>query len=210
MEIKAVTYKRKRPMEQFGHEEFEVYSDLSPNDNAEDCMNKVRFLVNKIMGGPTQMDKQVPVEAVQKPASTDVEPAKTQTDEPKKSRSKKPVLEKVEVSNTQQQAKVDEPKPETMPTVDVPAKKEDAPKVETPAPSFKKVRGADTVYDRNLEVHKTLFRTILDELVPNWQVTHREKARDISIALEGVPFLNNEGGVLPEFKSKVKLQLEEK
>lgn len=66
----------------------------------------------------------------------------------------------------------------------------------------KKLKVKLTPYDRTLEIHKKLFQTALNELVPNWK-ENPAKAKDASISLEGAEFLDLEGSVVDSFKEKL-------
>lgn len=68
--------------------------------------------------------------------------------------------------------------------------------------SKKKLKVKLTPYDRTLEIHKKLFQTALNELVPNWK-ENPAKAKDASISLEGAEFLDLEGSVVDSFKEKL-------
>ena len=74
---------------------------------------------------------------------------------------------------------------------------------ETPikkAKAPRKVKVKYTAYDRSSELHKKLFSSTLDVLLPDWK-KDAIKAKTASMFLEKSDFLNEDGIVLDSFKS---------
>jgi hypothetical protein len=66
----------------------------------------------------------------------------------------------------------------------------------------KKLKIKLTPYDRNLEIHKKLFQSLLTELDPDWK-KDPSKAKSISQTLEGVEFLDESGEIVESFRNKL-------
>lgn len=83
--------------------------------------------------------------------------------------------------------------------------KEEAAPAPAPAPEepkqTKKKASSVTKYDRSAETHRKLFSEILEANVKDWKM-NSEKAKEVSVELIGQDFLDMEGKVLPEFKTK--------
>lgn len=60
------------------------------------------------------------------------------------------------------------------------------------------------VYNRNIEQHRAIFSRCLGSVKPDWKEKLKDKAKQVSQKLEGKPFLDENGEVLPEFKAEVK------
>jgi len=80
---------------------------------------------------------------------------------------------------------------ETEMVEETPVKKAKAPR---------KVKVKMTPYDRSSELHKKLFSSTLDVLLPDWK-KDAIKAKTASMFLEKSDFLNEDGIVLDSFKS---------
>lgn len=74
---------------------------------------------------------------------------------------------------------------------------EETPVKKTKAP--RKVKVKYTAYDRSSELHKKLFSSTLDVLLPDWK-KDAIKAKTASMFLEKSDFLNEDGIVLDSFK----------
>lgn len=74
---------------------------------------------------------------------------------------------------------------------------EETPVKKTKAP--RKVKVKYTAYDRSSELHKKLFSSTLDVLLPDWK-KDAIKAKTASMFLEKSDFLNEDGVVLDSFK----------
>ena len=66
----------------------------------------------------------------------------------------------------------------------------------------KKLKIKLTPYDRNLEIHKKLFQSLLSEINPDWK-KDPSKAKSVSQTLEGVEFLDESGEIVESFKNKL-------
>lgn len=64
-----------------------------------------------------------------------------------------------------------------------------------------------TNYDRGLDNHKKLLADVLDKNCPNWKKSGA-KVKEISVLMEGKPFLNAEGSVIEDFIVEFKSKLE--
>lgn len=64
-------------------------------------------------------------------------------------------------------------------------------------------------YDRSIEQHKEIFSGVLRSVAPDWKKSEesKKKAKKVSEAVEGEPFLDENGEVLADFKAKVKKQM---
>lgn len=81
----------------------------------------------------------------------------------------------------------------------------EAPAVKAaPAPAKKsRIVKKVEVYSRSNDLHKKLIGEILDLEYPKWR-TNPTKAKEASVKLEGVDFLDAEGLILPSFKESFK------
>lgn len=70
--------------------------------------------------------------------------------------------------------------------------------VEAPPAVQAKVDKKTTPYNRSIELHKKIVAENLDRHFPNWK-SNAGKAKLVSEALEGKPFLDNEGRILQSF-----------
>ena len=64
-------------------------------------------------------------------------------------------------------------------------------------------------YDRGIEQHKEIFSKLVGSVAPDWKKSDASKAlaKKTSEALEGTPFLDENGEVVAEFKAEVKKRM---
>lgn len=72
---------------------------------------------------------------------------------------------------------------------------------EAPPKAKTKVKSAATKYDRTNDLHKKLLTDLLDKNKPGWKA-NASASKEASAKVNGEPFLDSEGLVLPEFKEK--------
>ncbi len=70
----------------------------------------------------------------------------------------------------------------------------------------KKFKKKEQVYDRLNEQHKDIFSSTLRKVAPDWKKTDagKVKAKNTSMKMEGNPFLEEDGEVIPEFTAEIK------
>lgn len=63
-----------------------------------------------------------------------------------------------------------------------------------------------TTYTRTTELHKKLLSELLDSAHPTWRA-NPTKAKEASLKMEGMPFLDDSGKILDSFKEELKKEM---
>lgn len=77
---------------------------------------------------------------------------------------------------------------------------------EEPAPKKKSFKKKSQTYQRANETHKDIFSGVMTAVAPAWKKTFESKAlaKKVSQKMEGVDFLDEDGGVFASFKEQVR------
>jgi hypothetical protein len=197
MEIVELRYDRTKNLGDYNSEKTGATAVVSAGDNPNKCMLELKAFVCGIGSVPVESSVEVkPVE----PIKVEVEPAPKavlksegkkvhgNSKEAKELNKDKPKKADVEIDSV---IKAEEPKPEPVVVVE-----------EKPLKRQKPV----TMYDRNNDLHKKILSEMLDVKFKGWR-SNPSKAKQVSIELEGLEFLDGEGITLKSFIIEVEKKM---
>ncbi len=209
MKIATIEYTRRRPLEQYGHEELKAIAHLEDDEGPLVAAIELKSLVN------TALTMEISDVGSGDFDYKDAQDSESEVGEDKMTgASEEPVAkdiveEKIHGESAPQKVKRGrKAKPKDEPTEELPGKVintagvETDEEIEAEKEKPKKLRKAGSPYDRNNPIHKNLFSEKLNELFPNWRDT-RGKAKDASLDLEGEEMLDADGNMLKAFIAKL-------
>jgi hypothetical protein len=186
MKTESIVVVRRKPREQYGHEEVTVSATLEQGEVLLPSIISLRAQIEKGLNADAWVDDEI----VGKFADEVLKDVPREAKPPKAAKVK-PAPE-VKAEEPAEEAK-EEPKEEVKDT-----KAEVAAAVA--AGKSVKVKAKATPYDRTSDLHKKLVSEMLDAGAPGWKAK-AVKARSASEKLNGTPFLDSEGCVTPEFRA---------
>lgn len=176
MELKGLEYLRRKNLGFYEHEELKVEATLEAKENAHNAFTELKTFVENCLG-ITQDHK----EQLKLPIEEQVIKKEKVEEVVKEEVVKEAVVEEVAEKPKKEKKPKAELKPETRPN--------------------KRIK-KEVNYDRFNEVHKKVLGTFLDATFPRWRKPeYLGMAVKASEALNGSPFLDNEGEILESFKS---------
>lgn len=185
MKVTEVTYTKRFNTGKYEHEEYTVTASIDEDDDAKESIAELKQLVVQGHGGEIDVDQD----------KDEAEEEESEEQESKKSRGSK-AKPKDEDESEEEESEEEEPSEEEA------EEEEEKPK----AAAKKKFRSKDAAYDRQDPLHKKLVGEILDSKFKGWNKKGSDlakKAGKASQELDGEDFLDNDGEVVPEFRSKL-------
>lgn len=201
MQLTNFSIMRRKPMEQYGHEEITVHGTFDKEESPESALREAKVVVVDVLYGAALPKIEKPIQ--HKPAASEVSELKVGGTPVSTPEAPETTEVRVEVAPPKAEKKPRKPKVEAeasaAPTETAPVKSEVTPEATT-AP--KKTKKSETVYSRETDLHKKLVGEFLDKEFPTWKKNagNVEKAKAVSVTLVGQPFLDAEGRVLESFK----------
>lgn len=176
MEIKTMEYLRRKNIGNYEHEELKVSGVLEDGESSLEGFESLKYFVLKCLDIKEEDRNQLalPIKQIEEKAVKSVKKHEEVVSDNNK------LEEKIEDKAEKKKGAKKASKPET-----VPAKK-----------PIK-----ETSYDRSLNTHKNLLGLFLDKSYPKWREAESlNKAIEASKSLNGKPFLDEAGEILPSFK----------
>lgn len=201
MNLNGIKYSRKFNLGSYESEDISVEASVRDDENPSECLKQMMEFVNSRGGIPW------PGLSVQSPTGKTIAEAKKEVKkvEPKKEEAQleltpaptpeESLVAPIETPTTKAEEK-ERQKPGRKREKELPV----TPEQKAEARTVSKPNSKVTSYDRNLDLHKKLVAELLDANYPNWRA-NPSKAKEASVKLEGKEFLDNEGIILPEFKT---------
>jgi flagellar biosynthesis GTPase FlhF len=217
-----VTFSKTRNLGDYNNEKLEITAQLDEDDCLAHCIEELKLHAYLGLGLEYEPefydndygeDRGVPKESSKEneevpPVDTSKEEVKVETEikeEKKKvTRAKKEEVKKEVKEDVESVPELSES--EEVAEKDIPEVKEEEKVVEKKKTTVK-LKVKLTPYDRNLEIHKKLFKGLLDSNFPTWK-SKPATAKEASVQLEGEDFLNAEGEIVESFKTLLKKALE--
>lgn len=170
--MRTIEYMRRKNLGHYEHEELKISDVVGDQDSIDLKINELKHLVLKHLGLVEEAVKEIELPVT--PEVTEV--AEEKKEEPVKKAKKKKVKEEVVEEKVEEEKHEEKVQKKPAKTVD---------------------------YDRTLQVHKNLLGKFLDESFPRWKSPDNlKKASEASHALNGTPFLDENGEILQDFKDK--------
>ena len=203
-EMTMIRFTKRIPGAPYAYEEIEVTETVAPENLALRIAELRGLLDSELAGGqittcgPEMFHALVEGEGVVEFSSDDIdddgdEEKEVEAKPAPKKRGRKPKAAAPVVAPPEDEEDVDD---ETA----VEPEPEEAPVVEEPKPK-KKLKTANTPYDRESPFHRKLVSELLAASVPNWKAI-ASKVKEVSVEMNGAEMLTGEGDMLPEFKAK--------
>lgn len=198
----SIVMTRRVPREQYGHEEITVSATVEEGENLLDCLQELKKFVCEHMGLEFKpVDVVSPVKKLkEEEAKKEVKKVEPKKEEAQLELTPAPTPEASLVAPTETPTAKAEEKERQKPGRKREKELPVTPEQKAEARTVSKPNSKVTAYDRNLDLHKKLVAELLDANYPNWRA-NPSKAKEASVKLEGKEFLDNEGIILPEFKT---------
>lgn len=191
MEILEVKYAKRFNLGDYQHEEYTVVAEVEEGESADTVLATIKELVHRNQAGKS---------SVVEPSLA--APVAEEAPAPKKGKGRPPGAKNKPKA-------VEEVPAEVVAEVEEHEAKEEAKEEEEKAPPQKKLKKVGEVYSRSSEIHKKIFAEILGDVYPMWKSTDagKSKAKNASMKMEGVEFLDSEGEVLESFLAELEFNL---
>lgn len=176
MKINTIEYLRKLNKGNYEHEELKVSAAIDEGESFDACFATLKEMVDSALG-IKEINKEQLVLPIKQVEEKVVKPVKKH--------------EEVVSDDNKLEEKIE----------DKAEKKKGAKKASKPetVPAKKPIK--ETSYDRSLNTHKNLLGLFLDKSYPKWREAESlNKAIEASKSLNGKPFLDEAGEILPSFK----------
>lgn len=189
MGILEVKYAKRFNLGDYQHEEYTIVAEVEEGESADTVLATIKEMVHRNQAGKSNVD-----EPKMQVAATEEQPVA------KKGKGRPPGAK-------------NKPKGTVEAASEVVAKEEDEKEeeaaAEEKAPPQKKLKKVGETYSRSSEIHKKIFAEILGDVYPMWKSTEdgKSKAKNASMKMEGVEFLDSEGEVLESFLAELEFNL---
>lgn len=190
MEITEVSYKKTSNLGDYNSEQIGMVAVVGSKEKPEKVLAQLKALVE---GSSSSTSEETEDET---PEADEVEATRST----KKKGGKKAAEEEIEEEVVEEEE--EQPEEEEAVEEEEATEEEEKPKA-AKGKTFKK---KPQVYQRSNETHKEIFSGVMKKAAPDWKKTpeSKDKAKQVSMTLEGENFLDEEGSVLPEFQAEVK------